>query len=70
MILAGSGGAGGQDGVNGVHGVLDARFAVDAKPSFQGDLAAITGPAAAYHDRIVVRRADQGHLEFVPRRVV
>jgi hypothetical protein len=28
------------------------------------------GPAAAYHDRIVVRRAYQGHLEFVRRRVV
>ena len=63
-------GAGGQDGMNGVHAVLNARFAVDAEPSFQGDLAVIAAPAAAYHDRIVVRPACQGHLEFVPRRVV
>jgi hypothetical protein len=47
-------GAGGQDGMNYVHGVLSARFAVDPEPSFQGDLALITGPAAADHDRIVV----------------
>jgi hypothetical protein len=32
-------GTGSQDGANRVHGVLDARFAVDGKPSFQRDLA-------------------------------
>jgi hypothetical protein len=26
----------------------------------------VTGPAAAYHDRIVVRRTYQGHLKFIP----
>lgn len=29
-----------------------------------------TGPAAAYHDRIVVGRALQCHLEFVPSHFV
>src|SRR5258705_7677829 len=58
------------DGANGVHGVLDARFAIDGKPSFQRDLAVVTGPASAYHDRIVVRRAYQGRFKFVPGHVV
>jgi hypothetical protein len=51
--------------MNGVHGVLNARFAAEGQPSFQGDLTVVTGPAAAYHDRVVVRCAHQGHLEFV-----
>ncbi len=59
-------GAGGQDGVNSVRGVLNARFVIDGEPTFQCDLAVITGLAATYHDRIEVRRACQGHLEFVP----
>jgi hypothetical protein len=50
--------------------VLDARFAVDGKPAFQRDLTAVTSLAAADHDRIVVRCAHKGHLEFVPRHLV
>ncbi len=56
--------------MNGVHGVPNSRFSADRQPSFQGDLAVITGPATAYHDGIVVRRAHHDHLEFEPRRVV
>ena len=63
-------GTGSQDGANRVHGVLDARFAVDGKPSFQRDLAVVTGPAAAYRDRIVVGRARQGRFKFIPGHVV
>src|SRR2546429_4626918 len=63
-------GTGSQDGANRVHGVLDARFAVDGKPSLQRDLAVITGPASADHDRIVVRRVYQGRFKFIPGHVV
>jgi hypothetical protein len=63
-------GAGGEDGVDDVNGVLDARFAVDREPSFQCDLAVVTYPAAADHDRCEVRRVLQGHLELVPCHIV
>src|SRR5690242_241243 len=63
-------GTGNQDGANRVRGVLDARYAVDGKPSFQRDLAIVTCPASAYHDRIVVRRAYQGRFKLIPGHIV
>ena len=63
-------GAGGEDGVDEINGILDAWSAIDGEPSFECDLALVTSPAAAYHDRIEVRRTRQGHLELVPRHVV
>src|ERR1035441_2516410 len=59
-------GTGGQDGVNGAHGVFNTRSIADRQPSFQCDLAALTGPVAAYHDRLVVRRARARSLLHVP----